>query len=149
MNELKDRQSDTEPRTASDLKQLTAIGAWCTPEFLIRSSQAAQSTHRLSDASDGTISAATGQYLASRQVLAGPGQIDHAIAELRQLLESACDDREGKERSALLQTWIAVERCLSEDEHRQLRGAVLARLFPHSKEPADLSRGVATLAGGH
>ena len=148
MDDDKDRQSDS-PRSASDLKQLTAIGAWFTPEFLIRSSQVAQSSHRISDAQYGTISAATGQYLASRQVLAGPGQVDHAIAELRQLLESACDDREGKERSALLQAWIAVERCLSEDEHRQLRGAILARLFPQSKEPVYLSRGEAALAGGH
>jgi hypothetical protein len=148
MDEHKNKQSDTS-KTASDLKQLAAIGAWCTPEFLIRSSQSAQSTHRIDDVSHGALPAIGGQYQASRQLLAGAGQIDRAITELQQLLESACDDRSGTERSALLQAWTALERCLSEDEHRQLRGAVLARLFPQSKEPAHLRRGEAALAGGH
>jgi hypothetical protein len=110
-------------------------------------SPTARSSHRTDDLSPGPPSAVAGRYAATRQVLAGAGQIERTICDLRAYLEADGDD-DAARRTALLQTWIAVERCLSDDEHRQLRGAVLKRLFPHSA-PAELSRGGGATGGGH
>lgn len=105
------------------------------------------SSHRTNDISPRQPSAVAGSYAATRQLLAGTGQIERAIRDLRTYLESDGDDDVDR-RTALLQTWIAVERCLSEDEHRQLRGAILKRLFPHSTS-TELSRGGGATGGGH
>jgi hypothetical protein len=146
---MKDNATTPEPRLVSEIKQFTAMGAWCTPEFLIQSSQTHQDTFRVGQEQSRASSTMTGRYLASRNPLAGDGQIDSVIGELRQLLESACDDSYSTNRNDLLQVWMSLERCLNEDEHRQLSASVLDRLFPGDKVPTGLNRERTSRLGGY
>jgi hypothetical protein len=144
-----DNPKTPEPRLVSEIKQFTALGAWCTPEFLIQSSQTAQGTYHVGEGQSRASSTVTGRYLASRNPLAGIGQIDSAIGQLRRLLESAYDERDSTNRNDLLHVWMSVERCLTEDEHRQLCPAVLNRLFPDYKTPTALRRDRTAQLGGY
>jgi hypothetical protein len=146
---MKESPKNPESRLVSEIKKFEALGAWCTPEFLMQSSQSAQSTHHLGERQSRASSTVAGQYLASRNPLAGLGQIDGVVGELRRLLESTCDEPDGTNRNDLLQVWMSVERCLTEDEHRQLCPAVLNRLFPDYKAPTALRRDGTAQVGGH
>ena len=145
---MKDSLKTPEQRLVSEIQQFTALGAGCTPEFLIQSSQTAQGIYDVGDAQSRASSTVTGRYLVSRYPLAGLGQIDGAINELRQLLETACDERYNTNRNDLLQVWMSVERCLTKEEHRHLSPTVLARLFPNDKAPTVLNRERTSQLGG-
>jgi hypothetical protein len=140
-----DNPAETNSKLASEAQQLAAIGAWCTPEFLIESSRNREIIQRVGETSRAR-STAAGQYLAHSQPLAGPGQIDEAIAELRRLLESR--GKRGGNRSDLLQVWMSIERCLALEEHRELQAAVISWLFPESQTPSRLSREAIANLGG-
>jgi hypothetical protein len=146
---MKESLKNPESKLVSEIKQFEVLGVSCTPEFLIQSSQSVQSTHHISERQLRESSTVAGQYLASRNPLAGDGQIDHIIGELRRLLKSKSDDPDGTNRNDLLQMWMSVERCLTEDEHRQLFPAVLNRLFPDYKVPTALRRDGTAQVGGY
>jgi hypothetical protein len=143
----KDKADLTPADKASDLQNLSAIGAWCTPEFVMRSARASQSSCRANQSSSPTPLAVAGRYAVSRTVLATAATIESAIRELRHQLESSKEDTEER-RQSLLQNWIAIEPCLLEDEQNELRDAVLRRLFPQSKAPS-LCRSKNASGGGH
>ena len=138
-----------ETRLASEIKQFSALGAWCTPEFLIRSSQTVQSTTRMGEPSSLPSSTASGRYLASRLPLAGHGQVERVIRELRGLLDAKCEGSASASRDDLVHLWMSVESSLTSEEHQQLFPVVLERLFPESKAPSYLSRDGAQQLGGH
>ncbi len=139
----------SETRLVSEIKQFSALGAWCTPEFLIQSSQTVQSTARVGEPGSLPSSTASGRYLASRLPLAGHGQVERVIRELRGRLDAECEGSDSANRDDLLHLWMSVERSLTAEEHRQLFPVVLERLFPESKAPSYLSRDGAQQLGGH
>jgi hypothetical protein len=145
---MKESPKNPESKIVSEIKSFEALGAWCTPEFLMQSSQSVQSTYYVSERQSSASPTVAGQYRASRNPLASPGQIDSAVSELQRLLESACDEPDGTNRNDLLQVWMSVERCLTDDEHRQLCLAVLNRLFPDYKAPIALRRDRTAQVGG-
>ena len=142
-------QSEPQQKLASEMKQFEAMGAWCTPEFLMQSSQSQQSTLRVGEHHAHVATSVGGRYLASRSLLAGVGQMDSAISELQRLLERKYDKKDGSHRDELLQRWMSVERGLSADERGELQTAVLERLFPDSKRPSMQRNDGAAHVGGH
>jgi hypothetical protein len=146
---MKESPKNPEARLVPEINPFNVLGAWCTPEFLTQSSQGVQSIHHVSERQSRESSTVAGQYLASRNPLAGQGQIDNIIGELRQLLESTSDNLDGTNRDTLLQMWMSVERCLTEDEHRQLFPAVINHLFPDYKVPTAPRRDGTAQVGGY
>lgn len=138
-----------EARLDSEIKQFSSLGAWCTPEFLIQSSQAVQSTTRVGEPGSLPSCTASGRYWASRLPLAGHGQVERVIRELRDCLDAECKGSDNANRDELLHLWMAVESSLTAEEHRQLFPVVLERVFPESKAPSYLSRDGAQQIGGH
>jgi hypothetical protein len=150
MQKPKDECSKTsETRLASEIQQFSAMGAWCTPEFLIQSSQTVQSTARVGEPGSLPSSTASGRYFASRLPLAGHGQVERVICELRGRLDAECEGSASANRDDLLHLWMSVESSLTTEEHRQLSPVVLKRLFPESEVPSCLSRDGAQQLGGH
>lgn len=136
------------PSRESDLEQLAAIASWYTPDSLMRASRMVHSMRRVSGIAEGVGSIASGRYKATRGMLAAPEQIEQAVYELRTLFSSDdYQDDDGK-RQSLLEIWMAVESCLSQAEHDELRSAVLGRIFPRSKAPDRLSRAGFSQVGG-
>ena len=79
-------------------------------------------------------STASGRYLASRLPLAGHGQVERVIHELRGLLDAKCEGSASANRDDLVHLWMSVESSLTSEEHQQLFPVVLER-------PLDASRG--------
>ena len=146
---MKERLKNTEPKLAAEMKQFQAIGAWCTPEFLMQSSQTMQSTQRVAEHSPNITANVAGTYRATRHLFSGAGQIDAAVADLRQRLEGKYDKRDSKQRAELLALWTALEPGLCADEHRELGAAALERLFPDSKRPSMHRNDGSAQVGGH
>ena len=146
---MKENPKNPDSKLISEIKQFEVLGAWYTPEFLMQSSQGVQSTHHVGERQLRESTIVAGQYLASRNPLAGDGQIGKSIDDLRRLLESKSDDPNDTNRDDILQVWMSVERCLTEDEHRQLFPAVLNRLFPDYKVPTALRRDGTAQVGGY
>lgn len=143
-NEIYSKTS--EAKFVSEIKQLSELGVWCTPEFLIQSSQSVQSIARTGEPDSRPSATASGRYFTSSLPLAAYGQAERVIRELRDRLDREC---EAADSADVLQLWMSVERSLTSDEHRQLFPAVLERIFPESKAPAFLSRDSAQQLGGH
>jgi hypothetical protein len=141
--------NESETRLVSEIKQPSALEAWCTPEFLIQSSQTVQSTARVGEPGSLPSSTVSGRYLASCVPLAGYGQVERLIGELQAWLDAECEGSDSANGDDLLYLWMSVERSLTADEHRRLLPVVLKRLFPESKAPSHLSRDGAQQLGGH
>jgi hypothetical protein len=149
MEDSKERPKQPEARVTSEIKQFQALGAWCTPEFLIQASRSVQSTERVGEAPSGPASTLTGRYLAARTPLAGPDQINRVLDEIKPLLRSARSELDSADRNELLQMWMSVERCLTEEEHQRLFPTILDRLFPGNKAPHDLRDERTAQKGGY
>lgn len=146
---MKECPKNPESRLVSETKQFRMLGAWCTPEFLIQSSKSVQSTHHVGERQWSESSIVAGQYLASQNPLTGKGQIDNVVSELWKILKSKSADPNGTTKDDLLQMWMSVERCLSEDEHRLMFPAVLVRLFSDYKVPTAQRKDGTAQVGGY
>src|SRR5262245_7631859 len=106
MEDCKEKPKQAEERIASEIKQFQAMGAWCTPEFLMRASQSVQKIQRVGQEPSGPASTAAGRYLASRTPLAAAGQINQIVGELQRLLRSPKEETDSATRNELLQMWM-------------------------------------------
>jgi hypothetical protein len=149
MEDCKENPKQPEARVTSEIKQFQALGAWCTPEFLIQASQSVQSRVRVGGETAGPTSTMTGRYLAARTPLAGPNQINKVLDEMKSLLRSARGEIDSANRNELLQMWMSVERYLDEEEHQRLFPAILDRLFPGNKAPHNLREEKTAQKGGY
>jgi hypothetical protein len=149
MEDCKESTPHQEARVTSEIRQFQAMGAWCTPEFLMRASQSVQHTQRVGREPSELVTTAAGRYLASRTPLVGPDQVKRVLEEMQQLLCDSENELDSANRNELLQVWMSVEGCLSEAEHRRLFPAVLDRLFPGSKAPHDLKKDRKAQMGGY
>lgn len=149
MEDSKEKTPQPEAKVTSDIQQFQALGAWCTPEFLIKASQSVQSLERVGEQPDGPASAMAGRYLASRTLLASADQVSQVRAELRQRLRASSEELDSANRNELLQLWMSAERCLTEEEYQKYFPAVLDRLFPGHKTPGDLRDERTARKGGY
>lgn len=146
---MKENSENPESKLVSENEQFEVRGEQCTPELLVQSYQGVQSTHHIGERKLKESYTVSGRYLASRTPLAGSGQIDNIIDEMRQLLDSKSYDSDETNRDELLQMWMSIEGCLTEDEHRQMFPSVLNRLFPDYKVPTGKCRDGTAQVGGY
>jgi hypothetical protein len=136
---------------SNDLNLLSELPPSWTPEFLMKVTQPVTSTDRaamLETLAARVNPSAAGHSRITRDVLMSPDFVEKSIQSLRAMLLD-CDKKRGaSDAETLIESWIAVESCLTADERQELLKGVLTHAFPKSSHAARISRASFSIAEG-